>query len=47
MWLVVPISILVLAFTYLFRRSWHAWLYLALANVLAFGLLAACRYFLN
>jgi hypothetical protein len=45
MWLVVPIAIGVLALSYLFRRGWHAWLYLGLANALAFGLLAACRYF--
>ena len=43
MWLVAPLWAGVLSFVYLFRDSRRAWLWLGLANLLAFALLWAVR----
>ena len=43
MWMIAPLWATVLGFVYLFRDSWRAWWWLALANVAAFGLLWAVR----
>ncbi|MBD9379271.1 hypothetical protein [Pseudoxanthomonas sp. PXM04] len=43
MWLMAPIWAVVLGFVFLFRTSLRAWLWLSLANALAFGLLHASR----
>lgn len=39
MWMIAPLWAGVLGFVYLFRDSLRAWLWLGLANALAFGLL--------
>lgn len=44
MWLMAPIWALVLGFVFLFRTPLRAWLWLSLANALAFGLLYASRW---
>ncbi|MCP5471938.1 MAG: hypothetical protein H7A18_07675 [Sinobacteraceae bacterium] len=43
MWMVAPLWAGVLGFVFLFRDSRSAWLWLALANVAAFGLLWALK----
>ncbi|HEX5660748.1 MAG TPA: hypothetical protein VFX59_26325 [Polyangiales bacterium] len=43
MWMVMPIWLSVLGATYFFESGKRAWLWLALANVVAAGLLAAAR----
>lgn len=43
MWLIAPLWAGVLSFVYLFADSRRVWLWLGLANVLAFGLLWAVR----
>ena len=43
MWLIAPLWAGVLCFVFLFRDSRRAWCWLAVANLLAFGLLAGVR----
>ena len=43
MWMIAPLWATVLGFVYLFRDSLRAWLWLGLANAVAFGLLWALR----
>lgn len=43
MWLVAPVWAGVVSFVFLFRNSVRAWLWLGLANAIAFGLLCAVR----
>jgi hypothetical protein len=43
MWLIAPLWAGVLCFVFLFRDGRRAWCWLAVANLLAFGLLAGVR----
>lgn len=47
MWLIPPLWMAVLAGSFLFRDSLHAWAWLGGANVVAFSLLSLCRYALR
>ncbi|CAN7333297.1 hypothetical protein LJR225_001929 [Phenylobacterium sp. LjRoot225] len=47
MWLISPLWVGVLSFVFLFRNPRRAWLWLALANLLAFGLLYGGRALLS
>lgn len=43
MWLVAPIWAGIASFCFLFRSGWRAWGWLALANAIAFALLAFAK----
>lgn len=46
MWMIAPVWATVLGFVFLFRSTLRAWLWLGLANVLAWGVLWALKAWL-